>query len=390
MGERNRVTVRMQFNDGSKIDSWLSLSLRDTYTDPLGQLDFVTAPPRAKIAEYRERLQKGELVTVLANDVNQGTFLITTRRMSISKDGGVVFALTCKSPLVTAYEGSADPKFNFASQTDTALGEVILKALLPYGFDALNASAKANVSALTGKAIGGAGGTIATSALKTREAQAQEGEKAYELCSRLLSRRAVALRCNADGSLLLTTPNYDQEVAYSLVQDFDGFATGDRFFGTIQIEDTNDDQYSECRVRGLADDERGDTETAQPEAVVLSSDINPTRPPYSAGAGAAYKRLEILDKEARDRSTCESVGRLALGFRARTAFTVTGTVDGFVSSTGRFWQVDTLVRVVVQADAIDEDMWILERVFEQDVEQGQRTRLTLIPKGSLVLGKAPE
>lgn len=64
-----------------------------------------------------------------------------------------------------------------------------------------------------------------------------------------------------------------------------------------------------------------------------------------------------------------------------------GEVDGFVSSTGRIWQVDTIARVVVAAYDLDEEMWVLERVLTQDVGQGQKTRLTLIPKGALVLGE---
>ncbi len=375
----------MNFRDGSKIDAWLSFTLRDTYTDPLGYLEFVAAPPRSKIVDYREHLKKGELVTVLANDINQGTFLITTTRQIVGMDG-VIFQVTCKSPLATAQEGSVDPKLNFSSQTDTALGEVILKALVDYGFKELNADAIANVSALTGKSLSGSGGRVNADRLKTSEAQAQDNEKAYQFCARMLSRRGVALRMAADGTLLLTAPNYDQEVAYTLVQDFDGHTYRDRFFGTVEIVDTNDEQYSECRVRGLALDRRGRTRGAQPVATVTSAELFPNRPAYSGGTGATYKRLDILDKDARDVEQCRSVAKHALGYRARNAFTVSGAVDGFVSTTGRIWQVDTIARVVVDAAGIDEEMWVAERVLEQSVQGGQSARLTLIPKGALVLG----
>lgn len=390
MAEQNRTSVRMNFNDGSKIDSWLSFSLRDTYTDPLGSLEFVTAPPRSDIVEYRERLQKGELVTVLANDVNQGTFLINTVRTLISPEGGVVFQVMCETPLATPQEGSVDPKLAFSSQTDASLGDIILQALEPYGFDQIFANSETNVSALTGRALSpGGGGRVNQDRLKTSEAQAQENERAYQFCARLLSRRGVALRMAVDGSLLLSVPNYDQEVAYSLVQDLDMSHRGDRFFGAIEIVDTNKEQYSECRVRGLSLDRRGRTRGQQPVAVVTSKELNPTRPAYRSGIGTVYKRLDILDKDARDVEQCRSVAKYALGSRARNAFTVRGQVDGFVSTTGRIWQVDTLAHVFIEAAGIDEDMWILERILEQDVNGGQSTRLTLIPKGALVLGDDP-
>lgn len=377
----------MNFGDGTKIDAWLQFSMRDTYTDPLGQLDFTTAPIRERISEYRQRLRKGELVTVLANNINQGTFLITTTKMLVSKDAGVVFQITCKSVLATSQEGSVDPKLSFSSQTDASLGDVILQALIPYGFTTVYADAATNVSALTGRSLNpGGGGRVTTDRLKTSEAQAQDGERAYQFCARLLSRRGVALRCDANGELLLSVPNYSQEVAYTLVQDFDGATRGDRFCDTIEITDTNDEQYSECRVRGLSLDRRGRTRGQQPVAVVTSEELFPNRPAYSGGTGSTYKRLEILDKDARDVEQCRSVAKHALGLRARNAFTVVGEVDGFVSSTGRIWQVDTIARVVVAAYDLDEEMWVLERVLTQDVEGGQKTRLTLIPKGALVLG----
>src|SRR5678810_1146630 len=98
--------VRMQFNDGTVFDEWLSLELRDTWTDPLGSLKFEAAPGRARIFEYRDKLQKGELVTVSINDVNQGGYLIQTVRTRISRSAGVVFSVECNTPLITPYQAS--------------------------------------------------------------------------------------------------------------------------------------------------------------------------------------------------------------------------------------------------------------------------------------------
>jgi prophage tail gpP-like protein len=380
----NYSTVRMQFGDGSVIDSWLSLDLRDTYTDPLGTLDFVTVPPRSRIGEYRELLQKGELVTVFANDVNQGTFLITTRTQAISKDNGCIFQVTCKSPLVTAVEGSVKPGL---SKKDQELGQLIALALQEYGFDIVVADPIANVSALTGKRIKGGGAKKNTKKVKIADIQTVENERAYQFVSRLCSRRSVALRMAVDGTLLLTAPNYDQEIAYSLVEDSSGTHQGDRFFGTVTITDTNDEQYSECQIRGSSPDRRGDTQSAHPKNVAKSTDISATRPPYRGGVAAAYKPFIFLDKQCHDSSTAKATALHALGYRARNAFTVRGEVGGFVSKTGRLWQVDTMAHVVIEEAGIDEDMWILERSFLQDREQGQRTQLTLIPKGALVLGE---
>jgi prophage tail gpP-like protein len=48
-----------------------------------------------------------------------------------------------------------------------------------------------------------------------------------------------------------------------------------------------------------------------------------------------------------------------------------------------------MARVVIPDKQIDEAMFVYERVFTMSRGQGKRTRLKLIPAGSLVLGDVP-
>lgn len=387
--EQNRATIRMQFADGEEMFAWLSFRLRDHFTDPLGGLDFEAAPPRARIAEYRERLRKGQIVSVLVNSANQGTFLIVERRTTIGREG-VTFSVTCRSVLATAYEGSVEPKLSFKHPTDTPVGTAVLAALEPYGFDSLIGDNAANASLITGKPIGGGATAVVVDALKHQEAQAQDGETAYGFGSRIFSRLGVALRVAADGTLLLAAPDYDQEAAYTVVQDFDGGTAGDRFLADPPIEevDTNEGQFASCTVRGSRADNAGTTQTAAPRATVTAAELNPRRPAYISEA-AAHKPLELKDKNARDVERCRNVAKLALGIRAAKAYVITGRVDGLVSQTGRVWSVNTVVRVVIEAYGLDEDMWIIGRDLMGSRDRGQMTRLEIIPKGALVLGDVP-
>ena len=77
-----------------------------------------------------------------------------------------------------------------------------------------------------------------------------------------------------------------------------------------------------------------------------------------------------------------------MGVRALNAYQVNGQVNGVVSSTGAVWNVNTIVRVVIDAFNIDEPMWVLERTLTCSMREGQRTRLVLVPKYSLLLGEA--
>jgi hypothetical protein len=392
MGANNKTVVRLTFPDAGadgSIQHWTQFELRDTYSDPIGSLKFQCAPEKKDRKKYRDLLVKGRIVTLFINEVNQGGYLITTVRKTISPSGGVVYDFECKSPLCTPYEGSVDPDLKVSTQTDTPVTTVVLEALNPYGFDRISGDGAASVGALTGKPVNGGKAALPVDTLTHQEAHAEEGQTAYAFASRIFARVGVCLRMAPDGQLLLGAPDYDQNASYALVQDPERKQQGDYFTGEIEITTTNDGQFSECRVRGQADDKSGQKSAGRPDVTVTAADVNPTRPAYQSDGGAAYKPLIIRDKHSRDRKRCESVGKLALGTRAKDAFTISGAVDGFVAKTGAIWQVNTTVDVYIAEEGIREKMWIMERVMTQDLRGGQQTRLRVLPLGAYVLGNPP-
>lgn len=389
MAQGNRTRISMRFNDGTAFDEWLSLELRDTWTDPLGSLKFEAAPGRERVGLYQQKLQKGELVTVLVNDVSQGGYLIQTVRTTVSARLGVMFSVECQTPLITPYQASIDPKVSFKSQTDAPITTILDKAFAPFGFKDLIGDPTANVSAITGRALKGGQAAFNVDVLKQDQAAAQEGETAYQFAARLITRLGLALHCSFDGVLLLNAPDYEQAPSYDLVQSDDPKVSGDRFIDDIEIVDTNDNQFSECRVRGNPNDRSGQTQTALPDVTVKAADVLPARSAYASSTAAPYKPLIIKDKNARDRDRCISVAKLALGIRAKDAFVLSGEVDGFVSTSGAVWTTGTLANVRVDALGFREPMFILGRDLTRSRDRGDITRLRLIPKGALVLGDVP-
>jgi hypothetical protein len=392
MGDKSRASVVMHFADGEVIDTWQSVSLKDAFTDPLGQLELETSPPRPKFIDYRNRLAKGELVTILVNGVNQGGFLIQTVERTHGARGGMSIRITCHTPLVTPYQGHVDPDLSVKAQTDVPVEDVVLKALGPFGFDRIIADSHAHVDAISGRPIGrgsSASAALTVKQLKHQESKAQKGETAYQYCARIFTRLGVALRCAADGTLLLAAPDFNQDPAYSLVSDLGTSGRdGDRFVGELHIHDSNDDQYSESQVRGVQQDKPDQDSTERPVARVKATDVLPARSAYSSFA-ASHKPKIGKDSNARDAARCRSVAKLELGLRAVNAFTVSGEVDGWISKTGRVWTVDTVANVYVEAEGIDEPMWVMERTLMQDPGGGQRCRLKLCPLGALILGELP-
>lgn len=399
---RHRATLH--FDDGTVISSWVKYSLRDTYTDPLAALSFVTRPPRDLIAVYRERTAKGTLCNFRIDNVNQGSFLVDTQTIGIGRDG-VTISLDCRAPVNTPYQGGVNPDLSFSRTTDSPIETIVLEALAPYGFDQLIVDAPKNIAELSGKAAAKRGAVIPAADFKSQAASAQAGESAYAFAARLFSRFGVCLRSAADGTILLGAPDYEQEASYVVGQTFGGQlpTDSDRFLDGVTVKDTNDDQFSECIVRGERGDKKGVSGAGRPVARVTTAESEALRPPgapslkvpptlvpsgrhsFTAGAATSYKPLYIDDRHARDADRCASVAKLALGMRAKNAFVVTGVVDGHVSRTGRVWTVDTIARVIVEAADLDEDLWLSSRTLAGDAS-GQTTQLEFIPKHALILG----
>jgi prophage tail gpP-like protein len=389
--------VQLAFSDGSTLAEWQSVSLRDTFSDPIGEFRLTSAPITAGgvLAFYRERLQKGELVALKIDDVPQFVGLIRTVKTKVS-DAGTTLEISGGTPLITPYEGGAveDPndftkELSFHSENhDVVVRDLVLRVMRPYGFSELVGDDGAHVDLTCGKKRRKKAKALSLDGLTQRDAIAHPGETAYGLLSRVITRLGVCLKVRWDGVLYLTRPDYEQEISYTVGQTRDETFDGDRFFGEIETTDTNDGQFSEVCVRWQSPENPDATTASRPVANVPSSAINADRPPYRSSI-ATFKPKVIKDKSTRDRSRAESTAKLALGMAAGSAFTLSGTVGGWVSKTGRIWTTSTLARVVVEQLQIDESMFLVSRTFVQEPDAGQYTQLTFSPKGYVVLGDLP-
>lgn len=389
--------VQLAFGDGSTLAEWQSVGLRDSFADPIGEFRLSSAPITAGgvLAFYRERLQKGELVALKIDDVPQFVGLIRTVKTRVS-DAGTILEISGGTPLITPYEGAAveDPndytkELSFHSENhDVGVRDLVLRVLKPYEFTQLVGDDGEHVDLTSGKKRRKKAKALTVEQLTQRDAIAHPGETAYQLLSRVITRLGVCLKVRWDGVLYLTRPDYEQEISYTVGQTRDERFVGDRFFGEIEVNDTNDNQFSEICVRGQAPENPDLTTSSRPVAVVASSAINADRPPYRSTV-ARYKPKVIKDKSARDRSRAESTAKLALGLAAGSAFSISGTVGGWTARTGRIWTVNTLARVVIEQLQIDETMFLISRTLIQEADGGQSAQLMFVPKGYVVLGDLP-
>jgi len=380
-----RARVALRFSDGTTIDTWQSVTIRQAFTDPLDDFSFVTRPLRSDWERYGRLLGKGEKVSVIINDVLQGDYLIVTSEDDDGEDG-VTYHLTLRTPLVTPYEGGIDPDVSLKSPSDVDVSTAILRALGPYGFDRVETGTRASVSAITGRPIGGRPQRFTpVRDLKHRDAVGHEGESAYAFCARIVTRLGQCIRLRADGVVAVEEPDYEQDPIATVVRTTrPSNASDDYFIGTLKVHDSNEGQFSGVTVRGQRPLDPDLAAAARPQSVAAAS-VLPARSAYRSSV-APYKPKWFKDKSARDAKSTANVAYFELGMRAASAFYIEGEVDGWTSRGGAIWQVNTTARIIHERRGIDDVMWLSELTRRQDSEGGQRTTLRFIPLGALILG----
>ena len=422
MSEKTRGIVTMSFSDGDRFSNWESLTLTERYDDPLGSYSFRVRVPRSRLRLFQERLQKGELVGIQIDENPRATPIIDTVRTRVDKANGIVMDVSCTSVLKAASQASANPTIFKSQPADVPVEELILDVMRPFGFTVIVADSAAHAEVLTGKSIDTSTTPIQSSTLEAKDAQVQENETAYGYCARIFSRLGVALRVDWEGKLLIGAPNYNQQSLYTIVEDRISTTTGDRC-RYIQLDETNDGQYSKVVVRGKDKEKRKKKQTAQPRSATrqafltgrfaseeaesraqsayesfaelqpfgdaVEEQLEPEQPWYTSTV-QPFKPRYFTDKRSRDNQRCASFCKLVQTKNAPRAFMVTAEVDGLVSrSSGAIWAIDTVCRVFSDVLLIDDDMWVYETQMMVDKSTGSRTVLKLLPKGSLIIGDIP-
>jgi hypothetical protein len=399
MTQDRHADVALQFQDGTQIRAWKSFSWRDRYDDPVGSVRVKLTPTLEQLPVYLDLTERGNLIGVKMNGKAVHAPIITRRRFTSKQDGPVI-ELEAKSVLTTAYEGVASTILNLNVDSETPVADLILAALAPYGFDTIVSDTAGHVAAVTGASLSGRATEIIVDSLKKKDWQVTPKESAFRFCQRLLSRFGLALRVNFEGTLLLGRPDFDQDPTYALHQSTTAQPGSNRLVGGYAITETNDGQFSHIVVSSDAPDPKGHLRADAPFAAVHWDASAPDMAPFGehipltalpAGLhsyrsqGAAYKPLFRHDKKAKTTERCANWATRLMGGRATQAWRMECEVEGIVSAEGAMWAVDTIAAVYLEDFALTEELWIHEVEKRADSDGGQRTRLTLIPKGSLVL-----
>lgn len=208
--------------------------------------------------------------------------------------------------------------------------------------------------------------------LTLREARPQPGETKWSFIDRHCRRLGVLPWMAPDGSLILSAPNYDQEPSYRLVRRIVNDPRDPNTILSGSVMESIGDRYSDVTVYG-----RGNPRSSSPTQVVGTAN--------DESWPATYRRRLMLQESSI--RTSEEAGRRALRELA------TGISNSFVleyemndhGQGGVVFAVDTTARVIDEPLGIDGIFYVTRRTFSKSRSDGTRTRLRLVPRGSIVL-----
>lgn len=228
-------------------------------------------------------------------------------------------------------------------------------------------------------------------------AHPRPGEKVWQVAESIVRRAGYLLWCapREDGSIgiVVDAPNYDQQPLYTLERRLSaqGVGSGNILGGSEQISV----QEVPTDVTVYTGSLRGAAVSARSRAVVQNSGL------YTAAItrGFALDTLmpqprHVRSERARTLAAAQREGERVIAEGMQNFRRYTCTVQGHgqdVQGQARLYAVNTIahVRDDLMIDShgrpLDEDMLITDVVFEGTRAEGTRTRLTLVPKHSIVV-----
>jgi prophage tail gpP-like protein len=198
--------------------------------------------------------------------------------------------------------------------------------------------------------------------------QAHPNEGAFEFISRNLRRHGLWIWATADGGIVISGPDYDQEPSYRVIRKR-GERGANWPSASYRWDRTNVPTYL-C-VRGKSTQKEWEKSAIQG----VSTDPNA----YPGIIEPAY----IQHDEATTKEQCETFARQEMSRLKQQERVYTVTATGHRDrTTGNIFAVNTIATIDDEFTGVQEDMFVIGRTFRKDTS-GTTTELRCVPLGSI-------
>lgn len=363
--------ARLVLEDGTEISRWKSYTVNSNFLTPTDAWSFSFGTVE-EWKRLKDKLRPGRKFEVYIDEALQCTGWIDARSAKRSASSGVVVNVKGRDVLAPLCKANIHPDTAIKGQTVEQIIESALKQIYPtdtptvFYDNAANRSIVMDESAKYQKKGKGKSKNV----LEYYSARPQEG--AFEFCVRLLRKHGLWMWGAADGSIVVSSPNYSQPASFRISCPKSG--------STIQSSEAEDiwdqsnvpscvivrgksasKEWKKSKVFGVV----GDPQALRTCPSYIQHDEASTADEAQAWAMQEMSRLKQEEKVYE--VTCK------------------GHRDPF---TGKVYAIDTIAKVEDDILDVNDDMWILERTFTKSADGGTHTTLRLLPKGAIQFSDA--
>lgn len=206
--------------------------------------------------------------------------------------------------------------------------------------------------------------------LKLEEAMPQSGEVVWEYLERHAARFGLMMWMDAQGRLVISSPNYDEAPIFRIVRRLRS-QSADPNNVLAGSESTNiRDRYSKVSVFGRT----------------AAKDVTRSKFSFVAEDGSMPypKELVLSDSSIRSDEEAKRAAIRALSRHGMNAHTLDYTVRGHGNGQHAF-AIDATYEIHDEVFGIYDTWYCVERTFSSSRDEGTSTTLRLIPRGSLQL-----
>lgn len=384
-------------NGSTEIDAW------DRYTISLSMLraaqpwTFSVWRSRDRQTTWRvlsERVQLFDRVTLRIDGRPQISGRLETFERHAEGHGECLAVLSGRDLAGAAQSWDADPTINLRGVT---LEDALSALFTPLALTLTITPAAAAAEVQGARRPGARGAGTQRRRRPIDIAHPRPGEKVWQLAESIVRRAGYMIWCAPRGDdsigVVVDAPDYDQQPLYVLERRIDGqgVGSGNILAGAEQISV----QSVPTDVTVYTGSVRGAAVSNRSRAVVQNAKL------YEASITRGFmlstlqpQPRHIRSERARTVAAAQREGERVIAEGMQDFRRYTCTVQGHgqtVQGAMRLYAVNTVARVRddlmidSQGRSLDEDMLITDVVMEGSRAEGSRTRLTLVPKNSIVV-----
>ena len=376
--ELDEFKVR-NLDSGDEFLFFESATVTDSYLKPCQEFTLECGSEFAG-PDLCRKLPNGAAVQILVNEKPQLTGWIDKTSISTSGHGGTKVSISGRDILAPFVAGNIDPRLQTDEKMTIAdLVQLVIVKTFNLQYTIFDDAIPSDVAIGSGTGKKKKYESRHARDLALKDLKPQDNEGGFSYLSRILGHYGYWIRACPDGTgVIIAGPDYAQKSIYTLTMLHDPKSTGVGKGNNMEDASVTLDEGkvpSHVYVRGL---DGG----AGPKGKVVSMITNPVVRNFVP----AY----IRDKHAGTQEKAEVIARLFLAKQMRSYFSYECTVAGLSDrATGNVYGVDCVATVNDEKQGVEGPLWVEERTFQVS-RSGKRTKLKLLPLGTLVLDWQPD